>query len=86
MIDGWNEGWEGDWLENGVNNSFTVATPDFDFEAVARYAKQRKIEIVGHHETVGFVDNYERQLQSAYNYYAVNGVHYIKTGYGAVKC
>ena len=85
LIEGWNEGWEGDWLENGVNNSFTVATPDSDFEAVARYAKQRKIEIVGHHETVGFVDNYERQLQSAYNYYAVNGVHYIKTGYAGSK-
>ena len=81
LIEGWNEGWEGDWLENGINNKFTVATPDFDFEAVARYARDRRIELVGHHETVGFIDNYEKQLEAAYNYYAVNGVHYIKTGY-----
>ena len=81
LIEGWNEGWEGDWLENGIHNKFTVTTDDFDLPAVARYAKQKNIEIVGHHETVGFVDNYESQLEAAYNYYAANGVHYIKTGY-----
>ncbi len=81
LIEGWNEGWEGDWLENGVNNEFTISTPDFDLDEVSYYADRRNIEIVGHHETVGFVDNYERQMESAYNYYAKHGIHYIKTGY-----
>ena len=81
LIEGWNEGWEGDWLENGIDNKFTVATSDFDLEEVARYARAKNIELVGHHETVGFIDNYEKQLEEAYNYYAANGVHYIKTGY-----
>ena len=81
LIEGWNEGWEGDWLENGVNNKFTIATNDFDLPEVARYANAKNIELVGHHETVGFVDNYESQLEDAYNYYAANNVHYIKTGY-----
>ncbi|MBQ6149686.1 glycoside hydrolase family 97 protein [Candidatus Saccharibacteria bacterium] len=81
LIEGWNEGWEGNWLENGVNNKFTVATPDFNLEEVASYARAKNIELVGHHETVGFVDNYEAQLEAAYNYYAANGIHYIKTGY-----
>lgn len=81
LIEGWNDGWEGDWLKNGVNNKFTVSTPDFNLEEVASYAKAKNIEIVGHHETVGFIDNYESQLEDAYNYYAANGVHYIKTGY-----
>ena len=81
LIEGWNDGWEGDWLENGVNNSFTKSAPGFNLEEVARYAKHKNIELVGHHETVGFVDNYEKQLEEAYNYYAANGVHYIKTGY-----
>lgn len=81
LIEGWNEGWEGDWLENGINNKFTVATEDFDLEEVASYARLHNVELVGHHETVGFIDNYERQLESAYNYYAANGIHYIKTGY-----
>ncbi|MBQ2660833.1 glycoside hydrolase family 97 protein [Candidatus Saccharibacteria bacterium] len=81
LIEGWNEGWEGDWLENGINNKFTVATPDFNLEEVARYADAHQIELVGHHETVGFIDNYENQLEAAYNYYAANHIHYIKTGY-----
>ncbi len=81
LIEGWNEGWEGDWLENGINNKFTIATPDFNLEKVAHYAKEKGIEIVGHHETVGFIDNYENQLESAYSYYLLNDIHYIKTGY-----
>lgn len=81
LIEGWNEGWEGDWLENGVHNKFTVTTKDFDLPEVARYAAAKNIEIVGHHETVGFVDNYEAQLEEAYDYYAANNIHYIKTGY-----
>ena len=81
LIEGWNEGWEGDWLENGINNKFTVSTPDFNLPEVASYATSKNIELVGHHETVGFIDNYESQLEDAYNYYAANNVHYIKTGY-----
>lgn len=81
LIEGWNEGWEGDWLENGINNKFTVATSDFNLEEVAIYATEHNIELVGHHETVGFVDNYEKQLEAAYSYYAANNIHYIKTGY-----
>lgn len=81
LIEGWNDGWEGDWLENGVNNKFTVATPDFNLEEVASFARSHNIEIVGHHETVGFIDNYEAQLEAAYNYYLANGIQYIKSGY-----
>ena len=81
LIEGWNEGWEGDWLQNGINNKFTVATDDFDLGEVSRYARRNNIELVGHHETVGFVDNYENQLEAAYSYYAAHHVHYIKTGY-----
>ena len=81
LIEGWNDGWEGNWLENGIHNNFIKSTPDFDLKAVASYARSHNIELVGHHETVGFIDNYENQLEDAYNYYASNGVHYIKTGY-----
>ena len=81
LIEGWNDGWEGDWLENGIHNKFTTSTPDFDLVEVARYARENNIEIVGHHETVGFIDNYESQLEEAYSVYEKNGIHYIKTGY-----
>ena len=81
LIEGWNDGWEGDWLENGSQSNFLKTTDDFTLAEVTAYARNRGIEIVGHHETVGFVDNYDRQLNAAYNYYAVNGIHYVKTGY-----
>lgn len=85
LIEGWNDGWEGDWLENGVNNKFMEATPDFDMQAVASYARQNGVEIVGHHETVGYIDNYEAQLEDAYKYLAQYGIRYVKSGYAGSK-
>lgn len=81
LIEGWNEGWEGNWLENGIHNKFTVATSDFDLPEVASYASEHDVALVGHHETVGFIDNYETQLEEAYQYYSEHGIRYIKTGY-----
>lgn len=85
LIEGWNEGWEGDWLENGVNNKFMESTPDFDMKAVTDYARQNGVEIIGHHETVGFIDNYEDQLEDAYKFLARYGVRYVKSGYAGSK-
>lgn len=81
LIEGWNEGWEGDWLLEGEHNSFLKDSENFDLPAVSRYARTHNVELVGHHETVGFVDNYENQIEAAYRLYAENGVHYVKTGY-----
>lgn len=81
LVEGWNNGWEGDWLKNGAYTNFTQPTSDFDLNELANFAKENKLELVGHHETVGFVDNYEKQIESAYKFYADRGVKYIKTGY-----
>ncbi len=85
LIEGWNDGWEGDWLQNGVNNKFLDSTPDFDLDEVCRYAKEKGVDIVGHHETVGFVDNYESQIDNAYRYLQERGVRYIKSGYAGSR-
>lgn len=85
LIEGWNDGWEGDWLQNGVNNKFMDSTPDFDMDEVCRYAKEKGVEIVGHHETVGFVDNYESQIDNAYKFLQERGVKYIKSGYAGSR-
>ena len=85
LIEGWNDGWEGDWLENGATTHFTTASPDFDIDKVSNAASTHNIELIGHHETVGFIDNYESQLDSAYNYYLKHGIHYIKVGYSGAK-
>lgn len=85
LIEGWNDGWEGDWLENGVNNKFMEATPDFDMKVVSDYGHANGVELVGHHETVGFIDNYEEQLEDAYKYLKQYGIRYIKSGYAGSK-
>ncbi len=85
LIEGWNDGWEGDWLENGVNNKFMESTPDFDMKVVADYGHANGVELVGHHETVGFIDNYEQQLEESYKYLKQFGVRYVKSGYAGSK-
>ena len=85
LVEGWNDGWEGDWLENGANNKFMEATPDFDMKAVTDYGRQNGVEIIGHHETVGFIDNYEAQLEDSYKYLAQFGIRYVKSGYAGSK-
>lgn len=79
MFEGWNEGWES-W---GGMQTFDYTKPyaDFDMVEVARYAKEKGIEMIGHHETGGNIFNYERQLDNAYQWYADLGVHSVKTGY-----
>ena len=85
LIEGWNDGWEGDWLQNGVNNKFMVSTPDFDMKEITDYGRENGVELIGHHETVGFVDNYESQLEDSYKYLQSYGVHYIKSGYAGSR-
>ena len=81
LIEGWNNGWDGDWLVNGKTTNFLAAQPDCDMAQICGYARQMGVEIVGHNETVGFVDNYEYQMENAYQYYQDLGIHYLKPGY-----
>ena len=85
LIEGWNDGWEGDWLENGVNNKFMEATPDFDMRVVSDYGHANGVELIGHHETVGYIDNYEQQLEDSYKYLKQYGIRYVKSGYAGSK-
>lgn len=81
LMEGWNDGWEGDWLQNGASTNFIKSVSDLNLDEVAFYARDNGINIVGHNETVGFIDNYERQMEDAYKYYSSIGINYIKTGY-----
>lgn len=85
LIEGWNDGWEGDWLENGEHNKFMTPVDNFDAKTVAEYAKANNIEMIGHHETVGFIDNYENQIEAAYQYLKLFGIRYVKSGYAGSK-
>jgi alpha-glucosidase len=81
LVEGWNIGWDGDWIANRDAFSFTKAYPDYDLKAVAEYAKQKGVRLIVHNETSGGIQNYERQLDSAYTLYHSLGLDAIKSGY-----
>ncbi|WP_052071798.1 glycoside hydrolase family 97 protein [Sphingopyxis sp. MWB1] len=84
LIEGWNIGWDGNWIgDKGRNFEFARAYPDFDMDKVAAYARAKSVTIMGHHETAGNAGRYADQLDAALNYYARHGVPAIKTGYVA---
>ena len=83
LVEGWNVGWDGEWFGTGWGYSFTQPYPDFDIERVAAYARQKGVEIVGHHETGGNAFHYEQQLDAAFAQMQRFGWHSVKTGYVA---
>ncbi|MEZ7274639.1 glycoside hydrolase family 97 protein [Sphingobium sp. 10 DY56-G10] len=83
LVEGWDKGWNGDWFGHGDDFSYTQATPDFDLPALAAYARQKGVRLIGHHETGGNIANYEAQLDNAMALYGRLGVDVVKTGYVA---
>lgn len=82
LIEGWNIGWE-DWFGHWKENVFDFVTPypDFDVEEVSRYAKEKGVELIMHHETSSSVTNYERRMHDAFEFVKKYGYTAIKTGY-----
>ena len=83
LVEGWNLGWDGDWFGTGWDYSFTRPYPDFDLERVAAHAREKGVQIVGHHETGGNAWHYEQQMEDAFALYRRLGVTSVKTGYVA---
>ncbi|MCU0624834.1 MAG: glycoside hydrolase family 97 catalytic domain-containing protein [Gemmatimonadaceae bacterium] len=81
LVEGWNVGWDGDWMKTGDRFSFTQPYPDYDLPGLAAYAKGKGLSLIVHNETATFIENYERQLDSAFALYQRLGVTAIKTGY-----
>ena len=81
LVEGWNKGWESDWGHGGADFSFTQAYPDFDLPALSKYAQQKGVRLIGHHETGGNIAAYEKQMDAAYQLYAQLGVDSVKSGY-----
>jgi alpha-glucosidase len=83
LVEGWNTGWDGDWIQNKNAFSFTQPDPDYDLRGLAAYAKSKGVGLIAHNETSGGIENYERQMEDAYKLYQSLGIHAIKTGYVA---
>ena len=81
LVEGWNVGWDGNWINNRNAFSFTQPYPDYDLKGLAAYAKSKGVKLIAHNETSGGVENYERQMDSAYALYHSLGIDAIKTGY-----
>ena len=84
LIEGWNKGWDGNWIgDSGRDFEFAQPYPDFDIERIAAYARKKGVAIMGHHETAGNAGRYAAQMDAAFDFYARYGVHAVKTGYVA---
>ena len=83
LVEGWNKGWHPEWCcsGNGDPFSFTESVNDFDINYLSSYGNSIGVNLVGHHETGGQIQNYENQLEDAFKLYNRIGVKNIKTGY-----
>ncbi len=81
LVEGWNLGWDGDWIKNGDKFNFLKSYDDFDLTEVSRYAAEKHVRLIGHNETGGGVLNYEAQLPEAFALYHKLGIRAVKTGY-----
>ena len=81
LVEGWNLGWDGNWVGPGSGFSYTQPYPDFDLKAVTDYAASKGVHLIGHHETGGNIARYEKQMDAGYQLYAAHGVDSIKSGY-----
>ena len=80
LVEGWNKGWDGNWMKNSTGFSFTEAYPDYDFDEVMKYAASKGVQMIIHNETASNTEHYFSQIDSAYALYQKYGMHYIKTG------
>ena len=82
LVEGWNIGWE-DWYGNWKEEVFDFVTPypDYDVEAIQKYAAEKGVKMIMHHETSASVTNYERRMDESYQFMKKHGYDAVKTGY-----
>ena len=82
LIEGWNIGWE-DWYGKQKDYVFDFLTPypDFDLPALNKYAHEKGIRLIMHHESSASTQNYERWMEKAYTLMNKYGYDAVKSGY-----
>lgn len=83
LVEGWNTGWER-WIgfedREGVFD-FVTPYPDYDLDEISKYAKEKGVEIIMHHETSAATETYEKQQDTAYALMQKYNMHAVKSGY-----
>jgi hypothetical protein len=83
LVEGWNTGWER-WIgfedREGVFD-FVTPYPDYDIDEVTRYAEEKGVQIIMHHETSAATETYTKQQDTAYALMQKYGMHAVKSGY-----
>lgn len=82
LVEGWNVGWE-DWFGNWKEEvfDFVTAYPDFNVTELQKYAAEKGVKLIMHHETSASATNYERRMDEAYRFMKQHGYNSVKTGY-----
>ncbi len=82
LVEGWNVGWE-DWYGKQKEFVFDFLTPypDFDLPGLNKYAHEKGIRLIMHHESSASTVNYERWMEKAYNLMNQYGYDAVKSGY-----
>jgi hypothetical protein len=83
LIEGWNTGWD-HYLGKDQRDfifDFVTPYPDYDLKEVVRYAKEKNVQIIMHHETYAHILAYEERLDTAFALCKHFGIHAVKTGY-----
>jgi hypothetical protein len=83
LIEGWNTGWENYFgtEEREFIFDFVTPYPDYNLKKVVRYAKEKDVRIIMHHETYTHILAYEQQLDTAFALCKNLGINAVKTGY-----
>lgn len=77
LIEGWNPT---NYSVDSVDN-FLKTHPDFDLKKLVDYGKTKNVEIVIHNETMGQVNNFLLQIDSAFARYQQLGIRALKIGF-----
>ena len=83
LIEGWNTGWDHYLGSEKLDYIFDFVTPypDYDLKEVVRYAKEKNVQIIMHHETYAHILPYEERLDTAFSLCRSLSIHAVKTGY-----
>lgn len=81
LVEGWNKGWEDDWIKHGEKFEYTTPYEDYDIVEVTSYAAKKGVKIIAHMETAVAIQNFERQIEKAFAFYKKLGIDVVKTGY-----